>query len=332
MPYPSVLNIMAGFDSQGKALTNAETLTEKNDINRLIPFFPTNEMDKNTCSDDASFPTPKLRLANEGIESDHGEVNQIEDVPILLENHLDIDPEKLKRKVKNKQDYIKQQIRLHKEGFMQKLAGLFFTGDNSANPREFNGAQVRYSTLPTTAYDITDPYHTVISGGGGDADNASIYFFNFGKGRVHAIFPQGTEAGLKTEDMGMNKVVTAVGNTFYAMCYKLTWRAALVVNNRNCVSRIANIKTGTLARDASAGAKLLDLITEAKNNLDMSGGMVYGFTSRLVRDILESQIDNKSNVYIKYGEDNFLNRQLPMVKGIPILASDSLGNAEAAIT
>lgn len=331
MAYPSLANVLSTVDPNGEILNIASVLDEKSDFAKILPMFPTNMQTHNICGDDTSLPTPTLRLANEGVAAAVGTSKQIIDAPVTMESHIEIDY-KILQEARDKTAYVKRQISMHMSGHLHSAVDYFINGDFSTNPREFNGLAVRYNTLPTTPYDITDPYHTVIDGGGAGADNSSIYLVAFGEGKVHGIYPQGSKAGLQLIDRGSAKIITAIGSGFYGMAYQLVWDLGLVINDRRCVARICNIDASDLKRDASSGANLIDLFTEAKNNLEAGGAKVYAFTSRQVADYFESQVDNKANAHVIYGQDNFLNKTLPMVKGIPILAHDKIGIAEALVT
>jgi hypothetical protein len=152
-------------------------------------------------------------------------------------------------------------------------------------------------------------------------------------GRIHGIYPKNTTEELQIIDKGKERINPSASSTdaLYAHVVQMVWRSGLVVNDWRWGVRICNIDQSALTRDASAGANLIDLLSEAVHRLPNQSGNIQIACGRRVKDFLHSQIMNKSNVNITYGPDPF-GRTTTQFMGLSINRVDAIGEAEATVS
>ena len=243
----------------------------------------------------ASLPSPSIRRINRGTNATKGTAKQIIDVCMNLEDRSCVDVELLAGKP-NPEQYRASEDAAHVEGMGQYVARQFLYGDLNNNPDTFNGIMTRYNTLKG---DKGTPGYQVISAGtAGTKTNASIYFVDWGDRRVTGIYPKGTVAGLKQEDLGESDVYDEDGNPYRALQTLYTWKLGLAVHNVRSIVRVCNIDVTKLATLTDAAQKqLMDKFIFAKNRLWMPKQPI-AYVPEDVYSYLETYLNNKNNVHV----------------------------------
>ena len=148
---------------------------------------------------------------------------------------------------------------------------------------------------------------------------------------MHCIYPKGSQAGLSHRDLGEETLTDSNGGKFqgYRTHYKMNpgfslrdWRYAV---------RIANVDVSELTKDASAGADLVDLITQALEqvpNLEMGRAVIY--CNKTIRSFLRRQIKNSNNVHLSM--DEVAGKKVLSFDGVPVKKCDAILNTEAVVS
>ena len=109
------------------------------------------------------------------------------------------------------------------------------------------------------------------------------------------------------------------------------WKTGLVVRDWRYAVRIANIKTADLKKDASAGADLIDLMTEALEMIpNINAGRAVFYCNREIRSFLRRQITNKV-VGSTLAMDDVAGKKVVTFDGVPVRICDALLNTEARV-
>ena len=214
-----------------------------------------------------ALPSPSIRRINRGTAPTKGSVRQIIDVCMHLEDRSCIDVELLSGKP-NPEAYRMAEDDAHVEGIAQYVARQFLYGDLEQDPDVFNGFLPRYNTLKDEGKGSVG--HQVISAGTANSQgkNGSIWFVDWGDNRVVGIYPKGTQAGLKKQDLGEGDVRDEDGNAYRAVQTLYSYKFGLAVKNVRSVVRVCNIDIATLKNPTDAQQKsLVDRFVYAKNRL-----------------------------------------------------------------
>lgn len=304
-----------------------EVLNESNPIMEDMTFMEGDLPTGNKTTIRASLPTPSVRRINRGTAPTKGTTKQIIDVCMHLEDRSCVDVELLAGKP-NPQQYRASEDDAHVEGMGQYVARVMLYGDLSEDPDVFNGFMTRYNTLTgdkgTTGYQVTD------AGIAGEGTNTSMLIVDWGDRRVNAIYPKGTTAGLKREDLGEMDVYDSEGRPYRALQTLYSQKIGLAVHNVRSVVRVCNIDATSLATMTDAAKKeLMDKFIYAKNRLWIPKAPIC-YVSETMYSFLEAYLINKYNVHVTR-EDVMGAPPLLRFAGIPVKKLDCMSETEAAV-
>lgn len=131
--------------------------------------------------------------------------------------------------------------RAHIESISQTMASAFFYEDTATNPKAFKGLGARFNN--TTGQSGKQ----IVNAGGTGTDNTSIWFVTWGDNQCHLLYPENSQAGLKREDKGEQRVMDQDGNPYYVQEELFSWHMGTSVRDWRYVTRIANIDVSQLA-------------------------------------------------------------------------------------
>jgi hypothetical protein len=215
------------------------------------------------------------------------------------------------------------------EAMNQEMASTFFYGDSSVDPEEFNGLAIRYSSLSAANA------QNIVSGGGSDSDNSSIYLVVWGGQSIHGIFPKGSKAGLQHEDLGLVTVETTAGiagSRMRAYQDRWQWKCGVALKDWRYVVRIPNIDISSLVAKSSA-ADLIELMIKAVHRIpNINMGKACFYMNRTCFQMLDIQRrdDVQSGGQLSY--DVVDGKREASFRGIPVRISDSLLETEATVS
>lgn len=317
-------------DPDGTLAQILEVLSLDNQIVADCRWMEGNLPTGNVTTQRSSIPTVSTRALNSGVAKTKSQTKQVTDTCCLLEANSEIDVDVLEIQ-NNKEGYRASEDAAHAEGFRQKVATMMFYGDTNDKPEEFNGLSVRYGTISTTK---TNPGYQIISAGGSGSDNTSAWLVEWGDQAVMGIYPKNSMAGLDVQDKGVQRVLDASNNPYYAYCTNMKWKPGLAVKNYRKVSRIANIDVSDLITFGSASdtsANLIQKFILGKNRIYQLGANAYWYVNETVYSWLEIMLMSKENVYITRQE--LMNKPPQLYfAGIPVRLCDALLSTEATIS
>lgn len=327
--YPTLLDVSKQFGTDGQPLPLAELLTQTNPMLDDIPWIEANGTNGHRISARAGYPDAVYRKLNGGVSPSKSSYQDITESMALLAS-LGVVDKKLAELSGNVAKFRMNEARGHIEAMNIAFATTLFYGDTDVNPEQFLGLSPRFDDLsgPNNAAQIIDA-------GGNDTDLASVWVVGWGVNTVYGIYPKGTKAGLIHKDMGEELIQEVVGGTATARMYPalrdwFEWTGGIAVNDWRNIVRIANIDMSALTVDGATGAKLIDLLVyavEQMNKLDSVRPVIYA--PRRVLAFLRQQITHRSNVWLSTGE--VAGRHVTMFDSIPVRRSDALLLTESRI-
>ena len=219
----------------------------------------------------------------------------------------------------------------HVEGMAQYVARQFIYGDLENDPDVFNGFTPRYNTLRDEGKGSVG--HQVISAGTANSSgkNGSIWFVDWGDNRVVGIYPKGTMAGLRKQDLGEGDVNDADGKPYRAVQTLYSYKCGLAVKNVRSVVRVANIDMATIKNLTDAQQKaLIDKFVYAKNRLWLPKNPV-AYVSDDLYSWFECYLTNKNNIHVTREQ---VMGAAPILRfnGIQVKKMDCMTDTEAAVT
>lgn len=321
---PTLLDLSTQFGDNGQPLPIAELLHKTNPALNDIPFEPANSATGHKISARTGLPNAAWRKINGGVQPTKSNYGSVTESIGLLSSLGQID-EKLVDLSQNKAKFRLNENKGHVEAMGQQFFETLIYGDTDVNPERFLGIAPRFD-------DLSGPLNAsqIIDAGGNDTDLTSIYLIGWGEASVMGIYPPGTQAGLKHIDMGVELVDDGDGGKFRAVRDWFELDAGIAVYDWRNIVRIANIDVSALTSDAATGAKLIDLMVTALEQLNTREGLNPVFyVPRVVRTYLRLQITNRANVWLSMKE--VAGESVVAFDGAPVRRMDAISLAEARI-
>jgi hypothetical protein len=312
------------IDPNGRVAKVVELLSQVNEIIRHVPFIEGNLPTGHRTTVRTGLPSVYWRMLNRGTPRSKSTTAQVDEVAGMLHARsvLDVDLARLSKDING--------LRLSEatpfmEAMTQEFVGTMFYGAASA-PEEFVGLAARYSSLSAANG------QNIINGGGSGSDNCSIWLVLWGEQTAHGIFPQGTQAGIVHEDLGIQDVEDADGNEFRA--YKDHWqiKGGISVRDWRYVVRVANIDVSALVAESS-NADLIKVMTKAWHRIPSWGlGRPAWYMNRTCAQMLDIQ----RQLRVKEGSgitfQNVDGESRMTFRNIPIYVTDQLLETEATVS
>lgn len=266
--YPTLLDVAQRKDPDGTFAPIAELLNQTNEIIPDIPWMEGNLETGHRSTIRVGLPTPTWRKFYGGIPPSKSTTATITDACGMMKAMAEIDADLADMSGDARMFRFTESI-AHIEAMGQEFVNTLFFGDTTLAPEEFHGLKPRYNTLSG------EIAKNVISGGGAGADNASIWLAGWGPHTLFGIYPKGSVAGIKNEDLGriLKQNVDGAGAAYQAYVSMFSWMCGLVVKDWRYVVRVCNIDRSALTSDASSGAHLPNLMAQALDRLPTRAGM-----------------------------------------------------------
>lgn len=274
-------------------------------------------------------PSVAYRTLNNGVTPSKSTTAQLDEGTAMLEAYSEVDKD-LAELNGNVNSFRLSEAQAFIEAMNQQMASTLIYGNTLVNAEQFDGLAKRYaSTTGTTGQNIISA--GTVSGG----DGASIYLVVWGQNTVYGIFPKGSKAGLIHEDLGLVTVENANGIGGARMrAYRdhWQWKCGLAVKDWRYVVRIANIDISALIADSTAATvKLMEYMLKAIHRIPSMGmGRPVFYANRTIKEMLDIQAMNKSNLHLQVGEEE--GRPKVMLRGIPIRTLDALLETESQVS
>ena len=313
----------------------AEVLNETNDVIQDAIVQRANDITSHVVSRRTALPTVQWVKVGNGWNATTGLLDQVREQMGMLKARF-LAPEDMMRLQPNPAKYRMQQERAYIESMGQELSNTLF-GNVSAGtlsptvvpPEEFAGFQLRYNTLSTA-----DSSYVLSNGHTADDDtNTSIWFVQWGAGKVYLIHPRNTDGGgLKKMDKGLvytlgdnaSSSASQRNNQLWAFITEFAWDVGLCVEDTRTVKRLANIDPDNTATNTLNE----DFIIQIRNNFK-SNDTIFMYCNETVYTQLQILAKDKMNVNWT-GEDPFGRPQFKFLD-MPVRRSDAITNVEPVI-
>lgn len=301
-----------------------EMLNQSNEILDDMTVIEANGFTEHKTTVRSGLPTGTWRKLNYGVQPEKSKTVQVKDSLGMLETYAEID-KALADLNGNSAAWRLSEDRAFIEGMNQTLGTTLFYGDSSVDSEKFMGLTPRYNSLSA------ENGINIIDAGGTGSDNASIWLIVWGPNTLHSIYPKGSKAGLSQRDLGEHTLTDAAGGKYQGYRTHYKWDMGLVLRDWRYAVRIANIDVSDLTKNASAGADLIDLMTQAIElipNLGMGRPVFY--MPRKLRSFLRRQITNKVAAST-LSMDEVAGKKVVTFDGVPCRRTDALLLTEARV-
>lgn len=322
---PTLADVAARMAGDGKIdLQIVEMLNETNEVLDDMTVIEANGFTEHKTTVRSGLPSGTWRKLNYGVQPEKSRTVQVKDSMGMLETYAEVD-KALADLNGNSAAWRLSEDRAFIEGMNQNMATTLFYGDSSLDPEKFMGLAPRYNSL------AAENGMNIVDAGGTGSDNASIWLIVWGPNTCHTIYPKGSPAGLQSRDLGEDTLLDAAGGRYQGYRTHYKWDIGAVLRDWRYVVRIANIDVSDLTKNASAGADLIDLMTQALELVPNVGmGRPAFYMSRKLRSFLRRQIANKVAASTLTMEE-IAGKKVVAFDGVPCRRTDALLLTEARV-
>ena len=324
-------------DASGKTPDIVNLLSQTNEALVDSLWKPSNMPAAERIIQRTGLPTAYYRMLNKGVPKSKSTTAQMDEPIAILEARSELDAE-IAELNGNSAAFRLSEAEAFIEAMNQKAATTLLYG-SAANPEEFVGLSNRYSALSGVA----NSQNVISAGSVTGADATSIWLLGWGPKSVYMTFPNGSNAGLVHEDLGLGDAFDSNNDRFRAYMDRYVWKHGLVLKDWRYAVRICNIDSSVLAGDnTGATINLVNLMLKALHRLpSYAGGMspdgetwrgikpVF-YVNRTVREMLDIQAASKSNLLLAVGEEE--GRLKTTLRGVPIRTMDAIVMNESTVS
>lgn len=328
---PTLLDLRARMDPDNKIAAIIEMLAQTNPILEDMVMGEGNLPTGHRTTVRTGLPSVYWRTINKGVKPSKSRTAQVDEGCGMLEAYAEVD-KVLADLNGNTSAFRLSEDRAFIESMNQEMARGLFYANPEVEPEKFLGLAPRYAAASTdetqSGYNIVKPAGSVTPSG---ADQTSIWLVVWGMNSVHGIYPKGSEAGLKHQDLGEVTLGDATNGYYQGYRAHYKWDLGLVVRDWRYVVRIANIDIGSITTDPATQG-LLDAMDEAIQRIpSLSMGRPVFYARREVLSLITKQARKAASATITV-QDLEENRQLVKFSGIPIKRTDGLLKTEAVVS
>ena len=301
---PTLYDFAQAADASGKIGAVVNIASESNPIVQNATAQEANGYTSHTTIYGTNDVGGEWRSYNEGVAPTHGGFRKVVETMGQLTAYSEVDKE-LADLNNNAKQWRFLQDKKKIDGIGKQIAETLIYGNQSTNPKTFNGIATRYNDLHGENAD------NIIDAGGTSGNLTSIYLGTWAPEVCHLIYPKGSKAGLDIQDKGEVTLFDKDGKQYQGY-------------------RICNIDVNALTKDAKAGADLITLMTQALERLPSNKGRQEFYMSAKLREFLRLQISNKT-LQSTLSLDTIAGKKVMTFDGLPEQRVDRIMHNEARV-
>lgn len=329
--YPTLVDL-AAMPENGDAADVINMMIETNPILEDAPAFACNRGTYHETTVKTGLPTVTWGRLYKGIPSTKGTKQTVRDTLGFVNSAAEVDTRLVDifEKTEEKASIRMEEARDHIEALSQEVARAIFYHDSANDPDRPTGFAPRFNSLSA------ENGKQIIDAGGTGLDLTSIWMITWDKQGSHLIYPKGANIGVKREDRGKIPKQDSNGDTFFVYREEFSWHFGLTVRNWQYVARVANIDISDLTTDASAGADLVELMTEMYyvhkgRRLALGKTFIYMNTTLVKFLDYQARLVEGRNLFLTYDKYGPNAKEVLNFRGVPIRESDGLLETEERV-
>lgn len=324
--YPNLFDWMKRRDPDGKHAKIVELLDQTNDFINDMVVVEGNGTWSHRTTVRTGLSTPTWRKFYQVVVPTKSNVAQVDASCGMLEDILVVD-KALADAENEPQEFLAGEMVAKMQGMSQEIASTGIYGNETTEPEAFSGLAAHYN-------DAAAPNAENVLGST-SGNTTSIWLVGWSPQHTFGFFPKGSKGGLQITDMGVelaDNVDPTSRGSMLAYRQHVRWDLGLCVRDWRANCRIL-VNDTTLTKNASAGDDLIDLLTQAIEQVPseiLRTAKMRFYANRKVRSFLRRQIMNKvANSTLMM--DQVAGKHVMTFDGIPFGRVDAITNNESDI-
>lgn len=296
-------------------LAIAEVLSEDNEWLKDAVWLPSNQPTSHVHLQRLSEPTGSLRRINQGVATEASQTQKVTEPFAMYEAESVID-ERLVQLARDKKAFRSGEDLAFLAGMFKNVSGDMLYGSIATEPDGINGLLTRRNALGTHC----------VSGSGTGSDLMSALAVQWGKDRVHLIYPEGSSTmGIKAEDRGRQRILDSSSNPYWAWVTRFYFDVGIVVRDDRCLKRYANIESSG-STNIFDEDKLIALLNGMKER--GKGAVIY--VNETLMTQMEIRMKDKTNVNLTL--DTAFGEPIMRFRGHPVRLWEQMLITESAVS
>jgi len=326
---PTLLDQIKRTDPDGQIADVVEALEESNPVLKDATAMEGNLPTGHRVTIRDGLPTVGYRMLNQGIAASKSTTIQVDESCALLEGRSEVDVE-LARLNGNEAAFRASEDAAFLQSMNHQAMSTLFYGNTKTDPEQFHGFTPRYDSVSGGGnQDNIIDFDVITGDAGSGGDASSIWMINWSPKTCYMIYPKGTMGGIDKRDLGVDYVNDGTaGQDFLAYRTHWTWRLGLCIKDWRYVVRFAGIDPSNYV--AAETSMITGMVQMYNRMRDFNSGRTVIYCNRVVKEQLDLQVMNKSNIWFSPVE--WYGKQITGFRGIPIVACDGLIATEAELT
>ena len=238
---------------------------------------------------------------------------------------------------KDKAAFLADEQRAHSSILGDKVASLLFYGDVAGDPKGINGFAKTFGLYGETSganmvLDDAKAAFYCLNGGdnGGTQERRSIFLIGWGARSAHGIFPEGSSAGIKIEQLTKQYVDDGDGGRLAVGLQEMNWDCGLNIRDFRYCGRVCNINVAS-DPTGSGATDITKLVRKLVTRCRSTGVTQRLYMSRLVFEAVAEQFEKKTQGNaVKYAD--LEQKKDSALLGIPVSFCDCMNIDEAAVS
>lgn len=213
--WPTMLDITKTMDPDGSIATIGKVFSYATEAYKDMPFREANGKTHHRVTVETGLPSGTWRTLNTGIKATNSGTVQVDEGIGILENRAEIDlltarlSSDIAKTRAQKGDSIVR-------GLAKQVEDTIWYGDTTTYPNRFHGMHPRYDSIgaKTDTFSANTMNMVPVYSNGGSSSGAmsSVFLVGWGLDTVYGIYPQGSPAGIESEDLGIIDLHDVDGN------------------------------------------------------------------------------------------------------------------------
>jgi hypothetical protein len=329
--YPTLLDLAAMPENKDVSEI-VNLLAAQNPILEDAPAFECNRGLAHETSVKTGLPSVTWGSLYQGIPAGKGNMQTVKDTTGFVNSAAEVDERYVEifEKAEDKASARMDMAADHLEAMGQEVATAIFYHDTAQDPKKPMGLAPRFNSFSA------ENGSQLVNGGGVGADNTSIWLITWDKSSCHLIYPKAHKAGVERKDRGLIPAKDSNNDTYMVYREEFSWHFGLTVRNWQYIARICNIDVSALTVDASSGADVINLMTEAyykhKGRRSSKGKTFFYMNTTLVKYLdYQARLNPNQNLFLTFDKVGANAKEILHFRGIPIRECDAILNSESVV-